>query len=945
MGKRGGRRGGRGGGKPNARQNQVRYNSREEVTKSNVRYEEYYESLDLVEDDEKETFWSFLRQELPNSFRFTGSKSQALPVQQLLRDRYIPEITSITYNGEAVAPPTPVPWFPDQLAWQMTTPKSIVRKFGPFAAFQKFLVSETSVGNISRQEVVSMIPPLLLDLRPGMTALDMCAAPGSKAAQLIELVHGSEEARMRKTARKAGQDECRDVSPDGAILKDGMDEDKQNTDWSDDGRATGLLIANDADYKRAHMLTHQMKRLNSPNLIVTNHDATMYPSIKLPSDSVQNKYLKFDRILADVPCSGDGTARKNLNVWKDWVPGNALGLHSTQHRILTRGLQMLKAGGRLVYSTCSINPVENEAVVSSAIERCGGLSKVDIVDCSADLPALKRKSGLRNWKVMDKTGSLWKTWQDFENHQIKSSEENRGKLTKGMFPSSKDQLPLHHCMRIYPHMQDTGGFFIAVLEKKTEIKAKPESEVTRTETQPGTIVAAVSAIEQQPANGTNPIEKVDALDSVVPISVDGDTEDSSAAARQNRAVAPNTSLSANKRSSEAVADAAASTKRPKIRDEIDEPRPQAEVDRLVHWPPPPSATLDISRPETLIQEDLKTPPSNNISAYNSHNRQPEGLPLRKRNQPFEEPFKYLDPSNSELDDIYDFYNLSSRFPRDRFMVRNAMGTPTKTIYYTSSLARDILTTNTSSGIKFVHCGVKMFVKQDVQGAGVCRWRIQSEGLPLLEAWAGEKRSVRMYKRSTLRTLLVEMFAKIEGEGWNTTLGEIGGRVRDIGMGCCVLRVEKSEGGKTEDGEEGFSERIVLPLWRSLYSLNLMLPKEDRKAMLIRLYNDDTPLQDNSKDRFNNKKHKHGTTEVENAEEEHVAAIEAESVKGEDIIKNEEGAVEDSKEDIINEEKVIEEDVSIAGLGEQMIVDTGDDDDEGGVPLKEDDMKPESRKQD
>lgn len=48
----------------------------------------------------------------------------------------------------------------------------------------------------------------------------------------------------------------------------------------------------------------------------------------------------------------------------------------------------------------------------------------------------------------------------------------------------------------------------------------------------------------------------------------------------------------------------------------------------------------------------------------------------------------------------------------------------------------------------------------------------------------------------------------------------------------------------------YSDRMVLPLWRSSYSLNLMLPKEDRKAMLLRLYNDDTPLMDHSKERFN-----------------------------------------------------------------------------------------------
>lgn len=126
----------------------------------------------------------------------------------------------------------------------------------------------------------------------------------------------------------------------------------------------------------------------------------------------------------------------------------------------------------------------------------------------------------------------------------------------------------------------------------------------------------------------------------------------------------------------------------------------------------------------------------------------------------------------------------------------------------------------------------MFMKQDVQGEGVCRWRIQSEGMPILEGYVGEERVVRLYKKDTLRKLLVEMFPKVAGDSWKD-LGEIGERVRDIGMGCCVLRIEPSEEA------DGFDERQVLPLWRSLHSLNLMLAKEDRTAMLLRVY-DDTP---------------------------------------------------------------------------------------------------------
>lgn len=712
-------------------------------------------------------------------------------MQQLLKDRYIPEIISIEHNGELVNPPNAIPWFPDQLAWQMTTPKSVVRKFPPFASFQKFLVSETSVGNISRQEVVSMIPPLLMDVKPGMTVLDLCAAPGSKAAQLIEMIHGGEEARTRKVIRRMKLDQGREVSPDGRLTEEQMEEEEQFGDWTDDGRTTGLLIANDADYKRAHTLVHQMKRLNSPNLIVTNHDATMYPSIKLPTEPIRdggetiNKYLKFDRILADVPCSGDGTCRKNVNVWKDWNPGNALGLFSTQVRILVRALQMLKVGGRVVYSTCSMNPVENEAVVSTAIDRCGGMSKVDIIDCSSALPKLNRRQGLSDWKVMDKRGRIWPSWQAVEEEKAKMGEEGLERLSEFMFPSTNREkaVSLVRCMRVYGHLQDTGAFFITVLEKKIEIKARPEAEPKKVEPEPTSIMDIVKEIESKPVDASNPLQRIEAADKIVPLKINDYAEGVSAAARQNQENAPSASTTAVKREHDAETDAAMSTKRLKTKDqiEVEDPAPQGEEDRQVHWPPPPAAQLDASRPET--QTLLPSP------ALPLGNNQKQ---INKNKQPYEEPFKYLDPDQPDLQSIYEFYELSPMFPRDRFMVRNALGHPAKTVYYTSALARSILTANASSGIKFVHCGVKMFVKQDVQSAEVCRWRIQSEGLPVLEAWVGEKRIVRLWKRSTLRMLLVEMFPKVDGEGWKG-LGEIGERVRDVGMGCCVLRIEKGEG--------------------------------------------------------------------------------------------------------------------------------------------------------
>jgi multisite-specific tRNA:(cytosine-C5)-methyltransferase len=215
----------------------------------------------------------------------------------------------------------------------------------------------------------------------------------------------------------------------------------------------------------------------------------------------------------------------------------------------------------------------------------------------------------------------------------------------------------------------------------------------------------------------------------------------------------------------------------------------------------------------------------------------------------EEAFKFLSPTHPDLESIYEFYDLHPSFPRDRFLVRNPAGDPVKGIYYSSQLVKDVLTANEKRGMKFVHAGVKMFMKQDAQGQDICRWRIQTEGLPIIEGWVGDSRVVRMSKRSTLRKLLVEMFPKIsthkdadgnETGGWKD-LNEIGEQVRDIGMGCCVLRAELNP----EDSEDGFTEHITLPLWRSMYSLNLMLPKEDRRAMLLRLFNEEPPLINHS----------------------------------------------------------------------------------------------------
>jgi len=666
--------------------------------------------------------------------------------------------------------------------------KTTIRRCPPFKKFQNYLVAENTVGNISRQEAVSMIPPLLMDIESHHTVLDMCAAPGSKTAQLVEMIHNGEEAAVVNAAAGPGE---------GNPTKDG----------ERGGRASGLVIANDADYKRSHMLIHQTKRLNSPNLIVTNHDATMYPSLIISGpDETVKQYIKFDRILADVPCTGDGTARKNYNIWKDWNPHNAFNLHNIQIRILIRGLQMLKVGGRLVYSTCSMNPIENEAVVQAAIDRCGGLEKVGIVDVSDRLPELQRRPGIKGgWKVMDKDQAWYSTFDEvLKNEDGKDSRTNR--ITRSMFPTETEKshedssrIPLERCIRVYPHLQDTGGFFITVLEKKEEIRhIKPEEPR-----------------EKQIAAPANVQPQQDAADDIQPEVV---TLSASAEVLEPESKSTPPPPSPRKRKLDSPAPAPAIKK---LKAESDEPT-------LI----PDAASSNAAPPTNAADPTILTPAPEPTSTSTPKPFDFRGK-TKKSGPPPEEPFKFLPHDHAVLERIYEFYGLSERFPRTCFMVRNAEALPVRAIYFTSHFAKRILEANEGRGVKFVHCGVKAFMKQDVQSPEVCPWRIQSEGLGIVAPWIGSERIVYATKKETVHALLKELFPKVgntesdkitmETEG-RKSIDEIEHQVREMGMGCCILKVKKTEGE--------FDEDMILPLWKSRHSCNLMLPKDERKYVLL-----------------------------------------------------------------------------------------------------------------
>ncbi|PPQ64466.1 hypothetical protein CVT24_008476 [Panaeolus cyanescens] len=427
-------------GKGNRERKDERTDLIEKIDMNNERLFGYYKAQKIVPEEEWDEFVDSLRQHLPTAFRVCGSRQTANILNSTIKNVHVPTLSDVTFEGQKIPPPVQFPWYPDGLAWGFNVPKKVLRRQPEFKKFHSFLVYETEVGNISRQEAVSMIPPLFMEVEPHHRTMDMCAAPGSKTAQILEAIH------------------AQDSSTSTSI-------------------PTGLVLANDSDNKRTHLLIHQSARLPSPALMVTNLDASSYPTIRIPQQRKDGTpylgQLLFDRILCDVPCSGDGTIRKNMGIWKSWQPMDGNGLHSLQVRILQRAMKMLKDDGKIVYSTCSLNPVENEAVIAEAL---GSNRDFELVDVSSQIPELKRRPGLTTWRATaDKTMS--RTFESYEEFMGSSMFDDnvKAKLTPGHWPPpDADKMNLERCMRIYPHLQDTGGFFVAVLQKVQKKRDKIE---------------------------------------------------------------------------------------------------------------------------------------------------------------------------------------------------------------------------------------------------------------------------------------------------------------------------------------------------------------------------------------------------------------------------------------------------------------------------------------
>ena len=147
-----------------------------------------------------------------------------------------------------------------------------------------------------------------------------------------------------------------------------------------------------------------------------------------------------------------------------------------QLKIAKRGLELLAKDGLMAYSTCSLNPAEDEAVIATLLNSSQG--SLELVDAAQTLPKLKCRPGLETWSVMSRENCFFSSFTEVP-------ENLQSQIRESLFPpANASKLNLKRCIRVLPHYQNTGGFFIAVLRKKTDKIPWENSEDTISNSNP-----------------------------------------------------------------------------------------------------------------------------------------------------------------------------------------------------------------------------------------------------------------------------------------------------------------------------------------------------------------------------------------------------------------------------------------------------------------------------
>ena len=238
---------------------------------------------------------------LPEAFLTRMQQQLGEEYAEFLRSLERPRAVALRFNPLKGDAPT-LPFVGENVPWE---PRGYY--YDPEARPGLHVYHEAGVYYL--QEASAMAPVALLDPQPGEKICDLCAAPGGKTTQIA-----------------------------GRMLGE------------------GFLLCNEINPKRAKILSRNIERMAVPNALVTNEHpqnlASRFPGF-------------FDRVLVDAPCSGEGMFRKEEAAVTDWSQETVEMCARRQAEILHSAAQMVRPGGRLVYSTCTFAPEEDEEAVAA----------------------------------------------------------------------------------------------------------------------------------------------------------------------------------------------------------------------------------------------------------------------------------------------------------------------------------------------------------------------------------------------------------------------------------------------------------------------------------------------------------------------------------------------------------------------------------------------------
>jgi multisite-specific tRNA:(cytosine-C5)-methyltransferase len=496
---------------------------------------------------------------------------------------------------------------------------------------------------------------------------------------------------------------------------------------------------------------------------------------------------------------------------------------------------VLRPGGRLVYSTCSLNPIENEAVVSAALRELGAdpangvAGKLRVVDVSDLYPMLKRCKGLTHWRVAPGSGrhltkeepkeekastapaadatapaeageasaaaapapgsaeylAALPTTRWVESYEALQAVDKSlaSRTPRTAWPCGQEKaMGLEHAMRVYPHHQNTGGFFVCVLELEGE---RDE------EGQAAGMIRAMEAKDRQVEAEAGPSTSAE---------LQGEASSSAAASSIKRALSP----SADAEEPEGK----------RLRE--DEPQEDAA-----------EADLVVADPNASIKPDNHAAARATRGKKNDRDEgygMPGGVPWK------EDPFTFVDWRNAQTQSVLDFYGVKPEFPKHNFLVRNLEGEPLRTVYMTSSSVRAIVSSG-GPGInghpslnprkmRMLNCGVKTLARQE---AGKdkqleCRWRAIADGAPVIRPMVRDEMIARA-ELSDLAFLIKNHYPTLESTPDSPFFREM--RTRKMGSYFADFVPGEHEGTK-------LSTTLNYPVWRAVASINLMLDKQEKR---------------------------------------------------------------------------------------------------------------------